>query len=293
MKKFLLILVSLFSWLHIHAVDVIVTNDAKKIEAKIEEVGPEQIKYRKISNLTGPIFIIPTTDILCVIFENDEVMIFEEKKKEEVKEKQAQTAQVTITKEERAEFNERPQKLVALEGNYSMLYDKNALVYFDVDLGNAQIVKFGRNEMDLEEVICSIGTYNSDHTDFDALDFSKECNNFNTNPLNSKKCYLVPLNSSVAVDKSQYGDYYTMVLKIKYLDVGSGAFSTLSLNSGTAAGGAVIYGELVITDLATNKVVGRILVDRVKGQGTPYANVRLLNTISTMLVPELFHVKKK
>ena len=84
-----------------------------------------------------------------------------------------------------------------------------------------------------------------------------------------------------------------MVLKIKYLDVGSGTFSTLSLNSGTASGGAIIYGELVISDMATDKEVGRILVDRVKGQGTPYANVRLLNTISTMLVPELFHVKKK
>ena len=292
MKRIIITLLLVLFGLQFFAADVIVTNDAKKIEAKIEEVGPEQIKYRKMSNLTGPLFVVPTTDILCVIFENGEVMIFEQEKIQE-SHVPMQDQPVELSLQEQIYFKEKPRKLVALEGDYSMLYNKNALVFFNVDLDSAQIVKFGRNEVELDEVICSIATYNQEHTDFDELDFSKECENFNTNPLNPKKCYLVPLNSSATIDKSRYKGSYKMVLRIKYLDVGSGAFSTLSLNSGTAAGGAIIYGELVISDLATNLVVGRILVDRVKGQGTPYANVRLLNTISTMLVPELFHIKGK
>ncbi len=274
----------------VSAEDVIVTKEATKIGAKIEEVAPTEIKYKKASLPNGPMFVMPTEEILCVIFDNGEVMMFDKpKKEEEVVEQKG----INLTQEEVERFDRIPRKLVALSGDYSMLYDKKALVYFDVNLDSTYIVKFGWNEIGVDEDIIHIAEYNKNHTDFDDLDFSKECENFNTYPLNSKKCYLAPLRRAAEVDKDKYSKCYKMVLKIKYLDVGSGTFSTLSLNSGTASGGAIIYGELVISDMATDKEVGRILVDRVKGQGTPYANVRLLNTISTMLVPELFHVKKK
>ena len=50
------------------AQDVIVTNDAKKIEAKILEVSKSEIKYKELDNLDGPTFILETSKINSIIF---------------------------------------------------------------------------------------------------------------------------------------------------------------------------------------------------------------------------------
>ncbi len=273
------------------ATDIIVTNDAKKINAKIEEVAPTEIKYKKFDFINGPTFIMPTNDILCIIFEDDEVMIFEEKKKKDVaSDKTNSLAEIDLTMEELMSFDVRPRKLVVQSGNYSMLYDKKALVYFDVNLDNAFIAKFGYNEVGIENWAFAMDEYNRQHPDFHSLDFSEAYILFNENPLNPKKCYLAKPNDTT-VDKSLYNAFYKMEFQLRFLDVGNGTVSSMSINTG-AAGGAVIYGELLITDLSTGKEVGRILVDRIKGKGSPYANVRLQNAISEMLLPELFHIKK-
>ena len=293
MRKIILICLAFLS-VGIQAEDIIITNDAKKITAKIEEVTPTEIKYKKTNYLNGPSFVMPTSDILCVIFENDEVMIIDQPKKEvaaQKSEKQNSLSKIDVTMEELMSFDERPRKMVAKSGNYSMLYDKKALVYFDVNLEQSYIAKFGYSEVGIENWAFAIDEYNRQHPDFHSLDFSEAYKLFNENPLNPKKCYLVKPGDD-SVDKSQYNAFYKMEFQLRFLDVGNGTVSSMSINTGDA-GGAVIYGELVITDLATDKEVGRILVDRIKGKGSPYANVRLQNAVSEMLVPELFHIKKK
>lgn len=60
----------------VSAQDIITTTDSTTIEAIIEEVGPEQIKYRKASNPTGPLFIVYTRDIQSVTYNNGEVQTF-------------------------------------------------------------------------------------------------------------------------------------------------------------------------------------------------------------------------
>lgn len=56
--------------------DLIVTTDQNKIEANIEEVSSEHIKYRKVSNPNGPQFIIETSKVVTVIYNNGEVQNF-------------------------------------------------------------------------------------------------------------------------------------------------------------------------------------------------------------------------
>lgn len=61
----------------IMAQDVIITKESLRIDAKIEEVSAEQIKYRKANNPNGPLFIMPTNEIQAVMYENGDVQIFE------------------------------------------------------------------------------------------------------------------------------------------------------------------------------------------------------------------------
>ncbi len=58
--------------------DVLITKNSQKINAKIEEVGFDVIKYRRSDNLTGPIYTIPKSDVITVIFENGTVEVFNE-----------------------------------------------------------------------------------------------------------------------------------------------------------------------------------------------------------------------
>lgn len=289
MKKILGIIAIAAITMSSFADDVIVTKDAQKINAKIEEVAPTEIKYKKANSLNGPTFVLPISDILCIIFENDEVMIFEEEKKQDI----VQKPEIYLTQEEIEMFDGIPRKLVAIEGDYSMLYDKNALVFFDVNCDNTCIVKFTHFDGGIETWAFAMAGYNNQF-DFQSLDLSETYKNFNESPIFPKKCYLVPYSDLTKVKEYQthFSAFYKLELRVRFLDIGNSMVSSLTKVQGDA-GGAVIYGELVITDMATNREVGRILVDRIKGKNSPFAHVRLERAISTMLMPELFHIKKK
>lgn len=94
--KFTILGMLLFS-LTISAHDIIVTIDSERIESKVEEVSSEQIKYRKISNITGPLFVMPTSEIMIIIYENGEIQIFNKpSEKKEVKDKSITRENETI-----------------------------------------------------------------------------------------------------------------------------------------------------------------------------------------------------
>ena len=60
----------------IFAQDIIVTTDAKKIEAQILEVSKSEIKYKEYDNLDGPTFIISTDEISSIIYKNGKVVLY-------------------------------------------------------------------------------------------------------------------------------------------------------------------------------------------------------------------------
>lgn len=69
-------LVTILMTAPIFAQDIIVTTDAKKIEAQILEVSKFEIKYKEYDNLDGPTFIISTNEISSVIYQNGKVVLY-------------------------------------------------------------------------------------------------------------------------------------------------------------------------------------------------------------------------
>jgi len=67
--------VTLFSFAS-HAQDIIVTTDARKIEAKITEVSKSEIRYKEADNPDGPTFVLEVADISTIIYANGKVVLY-------------------------------------------------------------------------------------------------------------------------------------------------------------------------------------------------------------------------
>lgn len=59
-----------------YAQDIIVTTDAKKIDAKITEVSKSEIRYKEKDYLDGPTFVISTDEISSIIYANGKVVLY-------------------------------------------------------------------------------------------------------------------------------------------------------------------------------------------------------------------------
>lgn len=77
MKKLHLLTVLFVCSFTVIAQDVIITRDAKKIESKIQEVSPTEIRYLEWSNQDGPVFVLPVEEIAVITFQNGSVKVFE------------------------------------------------------------------------------------------------------------------------------------------------------------------------------------------------------------------------
>ncbi|MDR2120897.1 MAG: hypothetical protein LBP64_08525 [Tannerella sp.] len=60
------------------AQDVIVTRDAKKINAKVTEVNLDNIRYRNFDNPDGPTYTLPKSQILSILYQNGTVETFDD-----------------------------------------------------------------------------------------------------------------------------------------------------------------------------------------------------------------------
>ncbi len=77
MKKTLLVLLAVMFSATMMADDIIVTKSSQRINAKIEEVGLDVVKYRRSDNLTGPLYTIEKKEIASIIYENGTVEAFQ------------------------------------------------------------------------------------------------------------------------------------------------------------------------------------------------------------------------
>ena len=75
-QKLLLCIITLFFASVINAQDIIVTNEAQKIEAKITEVSKAEVRYKEFDNLDGPVFVIETKEISSIIYSNGKVVVY-------------------------------------------------------------------------------------------------------------------------------------------------------------------------------------------------------------------------
>lgn len=82
MKRTLILSFAVWATILSFAQDIIVTTDAKKIEAKILEVSKTEIKYKEQDNLDGPTFILSTEEISSIIYSNGKVVLYGAKEAE-------------------------------------------------------------------------------------------------------------------------------------------------------------------------------------------------------------------
>ena len=71
MKKTILLLVAaLCGVLTAAAQDLIVKTDATKVEAKVTEITPDAVRYKRFSNPDGPTYVLPVADIDYIQYAN-------------------------------------------------------------------------------------------------------------------------------------------------------------------------------------------------------------------------------
>lgn len=77
MKKTILLLLAAFCGvLAATAQDLIVKTDATKVEAKVTEITPDAVRYKRFSNPDGPTYVVPVADISYIQYANGEKEVF-------------------------------------------------------------------------------------------------------------------------------------------------------------------------------------------------------------------------
>jgi hypothetical protein len=74
MKKILLLVILISNYTF--GQDMITKNNGEDIKCKVLEVGKEDVKYKKHSNLKGPTYTLSKSEILIIRYENGEKDIF-------------------------------------------------------------------------------------------------------------------------------------------------------------------------------------------------------------------------
>lgn len=76
-KRLLFLLAALCCALPAAAQDWIVRHDSARIEARVTEVSPAEVRYKRFSNPDGPTYVLPRGDIAAIRYANGEVEVFE------------------------------------------------------------------------------------------------------------------------------------------------------------------------------------------------------------------------
>lgn len=78
MKKYLLLILAIFTISHLMAQDKIYRNRGTVIKAKVIEIGSDEIKYKLYDNPDGPVYVLETSKIDHVQYENGHIDKFTE-----------------------------------------------------------------------------------------------------------------------------------------------------------------------------------------------------------------------
>ena len=96
MKKILTLMVALLTAFNLFAQDIIVTRDARRIEAKILEVSSSEVKYKEVGNLDGPTFVLTSAEINTIIYSNGTVKVYDQPAQQTVQQPVTNTGYTTL-----------------------------------------------------------------------------------------------------------------------------------------------------------------------------------------------------
>lgn len=79
MKRILsVIILVLAAGLAAKAQDIITTTNGEKISSKVTEITPDSVKYKRIDNPNGPVYVISKSDVLSILYENGNKEVYNE-----------------------------------------------------------------------------------------------------------------------------------------------------------------------------------------------------------------------
>ncbi|MDR3350582.1 MAG: hypothetical protein LBN98_02895 [Prevotellaceae bacterium] len=76
MKKILFILIALVYGHALFAQDMITLKSGEEIKAKVQEIGTDNVKYKKYDNQSGPLYTLMKSDIFIIKYENGDKDVF-------------------------------------------------------------------------------------------------------------------------------------------------------------------------------------------------------------------------
>lgn len=91
MKRFSSILVLLCIAVSLFATDIIILKNSTRIDAVIQEVSQSEVKYKKASSPNGPSFILSTSEIVSIVYDNGEVQTFDNNSQQQSYDNQQQS----------------------------------------------------------------------------------------------------------------------------------------------------------------------------------------------------------
>ena len=285
-----------------YATDIIITIDEKKIEAKVLEISETEIKYKEADDLEGPTYILGIPKVHSIVLGSGKVKTFNTKQQEAAEPirqmQQPEPVMIDATSDYLspaiyAYIDGFPKNVVFVEGDYSMLYDKESVVFFQFSYDNAEIVQYDHNDKHIESHLGSIKEFKNNHaSDFEGFDishFEKLASDKFNSVMRNKKCTMVPYSNQVNTNMPKQ---FLLNFNVEKMDVGSGVVSAMSVNGGTTSGGVILCGKITIYDLSSKEKVCTLYADRVKGIGSPHFHARIVNTLEDLFGKQLFFIKK-
>jgi hypothetical protein len=139
MKKIITLLVFVVCTTMLYAQDIIITKDSKRIEAKIIEVTPTTVKYKKWSYQDGPDILEAKSNIAAIMWGNGEVEAFSVE--EVVVTTKEEDKQEVVVKEESKIEKEESVAIVKEVADKNMVIAKTENNNYVVGTGSLSLVR--------------------------------------------------------------------------------------------------------------------------------------------------------
>ena len=82
-KLFLIVLLAVSASIYANAHDVIVKRDGERIQAMVMEVNATSVKFKRMDNPNGPVYICNLSDVQSIAYENGKVETYGEQSREQ------------------------------------------------------------------------------------------------------------------------------------------------------------------------------------------------------------------
>ena len=156
-RKIIVLLLITFIAVSINAQDIIVKRSGDEIEAKVEEIGTTEIKYKRFDNEAGPTYTILKSEVFMIKYANGSKDIFEESVPEKTSTpiKTANTSEKKEKQPIKLQYGERKRNYLmtsidfgGVTGGYAdgffvdlrLGYTRNYLKYFAWDIFSFHVI---------------------------------------------------------------------------------------------------------------------------------------------------------